>query len=353
VIDVAHLREQVERPDEDALQEAEERQLGLTKPPGALGRLEALAGWLASVQGRCPPRPLARARVVVFAGDHGVTVERVSAFPSEVTAQMVRNILAGGAAVNVLAQLVGAEVRVCDLAVNDDLADVPSDVTRWKVRPGSGDIATDPALSVDEAHQALAAGIAIADEEIDSGADVLITGDMGIGNTTPAAALTGLLTGSDAGAVTGRGTGIDDAAWMRKASAVRDAMRRSRPALDDPVALLAQCGGADFAAMTGFVLQAAIRKTPVLLDGVVSGACALVAHRIAFRSALWWQAGHCSIEPAHALALNKLDLAPLVDYGLHLGEGTGGLLALPLLRAAQATLADMATFHEASVSGAP
>jgi nicotinate-nucleotide--dimethylbenzimidazole phosphoribosyltransferase len=349
-VDLAAFREQISRPDESLLDAATARQLTLTKPPGSLGRLEELGAWLCSVQGQCPPRPLERARVVVIAGDHGVVRRGVSAFPPEVTAQMVRNFLAGGAAVNALAQVVGASVRVVDLAVDDDLAGAPDSVTRWKVRRGSGDITEVPALTAEETDRAFRAGMAVADEEIDTGVDVLITGDMGIGNTTAAAALVGLLTGNDAGQVTGRGTGVDDNAWMRKAAAVRDAMRRSRPHLDDPLALLQWCGGADFAAMTGLLLQAAARRTPVVLDGVVSGAAALVAHRVAFRSALWWQAGHVSVEPAHALALHKLGLTPLLDYRLRLGEGTGALVALPLLRAAQALLADVATFAEAGVA---
>jgi nicotinate-nucleotide--dimethylbenzimidazole phosphoribosyltransferase len=176
---------------------------------------------------------------------------------------------------------------------------------------------------------------------------------MGIGNTTPAAALIGLLGSRDAGAVTGRGTGIDDEAWMRKAAAVRDAMRRGRGVKADQLALLATVGGADFAAMTGFLLQAAVRRTPVILDGVVSGACAMVAHRVAYRSAKWWQAGHLSVEPAHEYVLARLQLEPLLDYQLRLGEGTGALLALPLVRAAQATLAEMATFDEAGVASLP
>lgn len=349
-VDLAAFREQITRPDETSAEAAGARQLALTKPPGSLGRLEELGAWLCGVQGACPPRPLDRARVIVFAGDHGVAAQGVSAFPPEVTAQMVRNFLAGGAAVNALASTVGASVRVLDLAVDADLDDVPDDVTRWKVRRGSDDITAGPAMTAEQTEQAFLAGVAVADEEIDSGADVLLTGDMGIANTTPAAALTALLTGNDAGQVTGRGTGVDDTAWMRKTAAVRDAMRRSRPHLEDPLALLRWCSGADFAAMTGFLLQAAARRTPVILDGVVSGASALVAHRIAFRSALWWQAGHLSVEPAHAFALHKIGLTPLLEYQLRLGEGTGAVLALPVLRAAQAVLADMATFDEAGVS---
>ena len=267
---------------------------------------------------------------------------------------MVLNFLAGGAAVNVLARQNGATVRVVDMAVDVDYADlgatVPDDVVRHKVRRGSGSIDREDALTREEVEQAFAAGIAIADEEIDAGADLLIPGDMGIGNTTPAAALVGLLDGGDASLVVGRGTGIDDDPWMRKTAAVRDAMRRGRPHKGDPLQLLATVGGADVAAMTGFLLEAAVRRTPVLLDGVVSCAAALVAQRIGYRAPRWWLAGHLSTEPAAARALERLDLVPVVDYGLRLGEGTGALVALPVLAAAGATLREMATFDEAGVS---
>lgn len=349
-LDLAAFRTEVGRPDGQAESDAEQRQLLLTKPAGALGRLEDLAAWLCAVQGVCPPRPLARARVVIFAGDHGVARSGVSAYPPEVTAQMVRSFVSGGAAVNAIARSVGADVRVLDLGVDADLSDLPTDVTRLKVRRGTGDIRVTDAMSVDESERAILAGVTAADEEIDSGADVLVAGDMGIGNTTPAAALTGLLTNNDAAAVTGRGTGIDDAAWMRKAAAVRDAMRRGRGSLGNQVELLAAVGGPDVAAMTGFLLQSARRRTPVILDGVVTCAAALVAHRVAYRASSWWVAGHRSVEPAQSLALKRLQLEPLVDQQMRLGEGTGALLALPVLRAAAATLAEMATFDEAGVS---
>lgn len=352
-IDLKVFGDTIVRPDDDARRAAEARQLVLTKPHGALGRLEPLSTWVAAVRGQCPPPAFERARVVVFAGDHGVASAGVSAYPPEVTAQMVQNFLEGGAAVNVLARTLGASVRVVDLAVSVTLAGLPDEVVRHKVREGSGNIAVEDALTREEVEAAFAAGIAIADEEIDGGTDLLIPGDMGIGNTTPAAALIGLLGSRDAAAVTGRGTGIDDEGWMRKAAAVRDAMRRGRTRKADQLDLLAAVGGADFAAMTGFLLQAAARKTPVILDGLVSGACAMVAHRVAYRAAKWWQAGHRSVEPAHEYVLGRLQLEPLLDYRLRLGEGTGALLALPLVRAAQATLAEMATFDEAGVSQLP
>ncbi|WP_342782431.1 nicotinate-nucleotide--dimethylbenzimidazole phosphoribosyltransferase [Vallicoccus soli] len=342
------MSQSVRRPDEGARTAARERQGALIKPAGALGRLEELSVWLAGAQGASPPRPLERVRVVVFAGDHGIARAGVSAYPPEVTAQMVAGILAGSAAVSVLARTLGASVRVVDMAVD---ADTPPEVSAHKVRRGSGRIDVEDALTRGEAEAAFRAGMQVADEEVDAGADLLVPGDMGIGNTTPAAVLTGVLTANDAATVMGRGTGIDDRTWMVKCAAVRDAMRRTRAVLGDPVQVLATGGGADIAAMAGFLVQAAARRTPVLLDGVVSGAAALVGQRVSYRAVDWWQAGHLSTEPAHRKALDRLSLVPLVDQGLRLGEGTGALLALPLLRAAQATLAEMATFEEAGVSG--
>lgn len=338
-------------PDPEAERAARSRQQTLTKPPGSLGRLEELSVWVAACQGVCPPRQFGRARVVVFAGDHGVTASGVSAFPSEVTAQMVANFGAGGAAINVLADLAGAGVRVADIAVDAESAD--TGIGAHKVRRSSGNIAVEDALSAQEALAAVQAGRAIADEEVDGGADLLIAGDMGIGNTTPATTLIAALTGSEPVAVVGRGTGIDDEGWARKATAIRDALYRARSVVADPVGLLRVCGGADLAAMAGFLAQAAVRRTPVLLDGVVVTAAALVADQLAPGARAWWRAGHRSTEPAHTLALQHLDLEPILDLGMHLGEGSGAAVALPVLRAAVATLASMATFDAAGISTAP
>ncbi|MDP2289071.1 MAG: nicotinate-nucleotide--dimethylbenzimidazole phosphoribosyltransferase [Actinomycetota bacterium] len=344
----------VSLPDEQMRTAAMARQLRLTKPAGALGRLEELSGWASAVQGKCPPSRFQQATVVIFAGDHGIaTTARTSAYPSEVTAQMVRNFVAGGAAVNVLARQADARVRVVDVSVDAEpgyLEAIAPEVASNRIRRSSGSIDREDALTLVEAQAAFDLGRRIADEEIDSGADLLIPGDMGIGNTTPASTLTGLLANLDASKVTGVGTGIDDQTWMRKCAAVRDAMHRGRPELGNPIALLAAVGGADFAAMTGFLVQAAIRKTPVILDGTISGACALVADRIDFRAKHWWLAGHRSSEPAHTAALDHLGLEPVIDYALRLGEGTGALLALPVVQAAICLLAEMATFDEAGVS---
>jgi nicotinate-nucleotide--dimethylbenzimidazole phosphoribosyltransferase len=313
-----------------------------------LGRLEDLSVWVASCQGVCPPRQFDRPRVVVFAGDHGVTAAGVSAFPAEVTGQMVANFDAGGAAINVLAEAAGASVRVVDIAV--DAEPLSPSIGAHKVRRGSGNIAVEDAMSADEAAAAIQAGRQIADEEVDSGADLLIAGDMGIGSTTAATTLIAALTGSEPVAIVGRGTGIDDAGWARKTAAIRDALYRARGLSADPVGLLRVCGGADIAAMAGFCAQAAVRRTPLLLDGVVVTAAALVADRLAPGARQWWQAAHRSTEPAHALALKQLELEPLIDMRMRLGEGTGAAVALPIVRAAVAALASMATFDEASVS---
>ena len=336
-------------PDEHVRMQAQERQLQLTKPAGALGRLETLGNWVAACQGVCPPKQFERARVVVFAGDHGIARHGVSAYPSEVTVQMVANIVAGGAAVNALARLADASVRVVDVAVDADTDPV---VSAYKVRRASGAIDREDALTQAEVDAALAAGRAIADEEIDGGADLLIAGDMGIGNTTPATVLIAAITDTEPVLAIGRGTGVDDAGWMRKAAAIRDAMWRARPHVHDPAALLRVAGGADLAAMAGYLAQAAVRRTPVILDGVVVTAAALLADALAPGASAWWVAGHRSTEPAHRVALTKLGLEPLVEMEMRLGEGSGAVTALPVVRAAVAALAEMTTFGEAGVSTA-
>ena len=336
-------------PDAQIRVAARERQGQLTKPAGSLGKLEKLGNWVAACQGVCPPKQFERARVVVFAGDHGVAGHGVSAYPPEVTAQMVANILGAGAAVNALAEVAGASVRVVDIAVDAETDPV---VTQHKVRRSSAPIDRDDALNSEEIAAALAAGRAVADEEIDSGADLLVAGDMGIGNTTPATVLVAVLTDTEPVAAVGRGTGVDDSGWIRKVTAIRDAMYRARPATKDPVELLRVAGGADIAAMTAFLAQAASRRTPVLLDGLVATAAALVAEDLVAGASAWWLAGHRSTEPAHDLALHHLSLEPVLELDMRLGEGTGALTALPVLRSAVATLSNMSTFGEAGVSNA-
>ncbi len=335
-------------PDFEVANAARARQLTLTKPPGSLGRLEDLGVWISACQGVCPPQPLRQPTVVVFAGDHGVARAGVSAFPPEVTGQMVANIAAGGAAVNVLARRAGATVHVQDLSVD---ADTAPEVSRYKVRRSSGDLRVTDSLTIAQARQALAAGRAIADELVDSGADLLIAGEMGIGNTTPATVLIGTLTRREPVEIVGRGTGIDDAGWIRKTAAIRDGMRRARRHVHDPLSLLAAVAGADLTAMAGFLAQAAVRRTPVILDGVVVTACALVAGELAPGAVRWWLAGHRSVEPAHTIALEHLDLEPVLELSMRLGEGSGALTALPIVASAVDILGSMATFGDAGVSG--
>ena len=337
----------IEPPDRAVAEQARARHLTLTKPPGSLGRLEELGIWVSSCQGACPPTQFTAPSVVLFAGDHGVAEGGVSAFPPEVTGQMVANFAAGGAAVNVLARRCGASVRVVDMSVATDTS---PEISRFKVRRSSGDLRVTDALTIAEARSALAAGRAIADELVDGGADLLIAGDMGIGNTTPAAVLIGAMTRREPVEVVGRGTGIDDAGWIRKTAAIRDGMRRVRKVTGDPLAMLAAVGGADLTAMAGFLAQAAVRHTPVILDGVVVTAAALLANDLAPGAVQWWVAGHRSAEPAHTFALEHLDLAPLLEFSMRLGEGSGAVAALPIVAAAVDILTDMATFAEAGVT---
>ncbi|GFG75523.1 nicotinate-nucleotide--dimethylbenzimidazole phosphoribosyltransferase [Mycobacterium botniense] len=335
-------------PDAGTAAAARARQDALTKPRGALGRLEDLSVWVAACQGRCPPRQFERSRIVVFAGDHGVARCGVSAYPPQVTAQMVATIDAGGAAINALAGAADATVRVVDLAVDAD--PLSKHIGAYKIRRSSGNIAKEDALTDDEVVGAVEAGRRIADEEVDTGADLLIAGDMGIGNTTAAAVLVASLTDTEPVAVVGRGTGIDDAGWARKTAAVRDALFRAQSVRPDPVGLLRCCGGADLAAMAGFCAQAAVRRTPLLLDGTAVTAAGLVAERLAPGARQWWQAGHRSPEPAHQLALAALQLDPILDLRMRVGEGTGAAVALLVLRAAVTALSSMATFSSAGVS---
>lgn len=337
--------------DDSSRQAALSRQATLTKPGGALGRLEPLSAWVCAVQGACPPRPFSRPALIILAGDHGVArTSGTSAYPPEVTAQMVLNFLAGGAAANVLARMVGASVAVVDVSVDTDPAYAPAEVVRHRVRRGSGSIDVENAMTGEETRAALDLGDAIVASVIAEGADIVIPGDMGIGNTTPATTLIAILTGSDPVAVTGRGTGIDDATLARKSLAISHAVTRGQGLSDDPPALLGAVGGPDIAAMTGLLLGAARRRIPVILDGIVSCAAALVARGLDPGVVAWMVAGHVSTEPAARTALAALGLEPLVDLQLRLGEGSGALLALPHINAAALTLAEMATFDSAGVS---
>ncbi|WP_374455478.1 nicotinate-nucleotide--dimethylbenzimidazole phosphoribosyltransferase [Nocardioides sp.] len=331
-------------PDTAAL--ARERLAGLATPPGALGRVGELGAWLAAVQGEVPPRPLDDVRLVVLAGDHGVAAHGVSAYPPAVTEAMVRTIASGRAGVSALAKEHGVVVRVVDVSVDADLGDLPAEVTAHKVRRGSGAIHLTDALTRAETEQSLALGARLAREEVEAGAQLLMTGDLGIGNTTPAAALVAAVLGLPADEVTGRGTGIDDEGWARKRDVVSQALARAEGRTDDPVEVLTALGSADLAATTGFLVEAARLGTPVLLDGLMSVACAVVAEAMAPGASAWWVAGHRSTEPAQTHALKSLGLEPLLDVGMRLGEGSGAVAALPLLRSGVAVLRDVALLSE-------
>ncbi|MDP3711330.1 MAG: nicotinate-nucleotide--dimethylbenzimidazole phosphoribosyltransferase [Mycobacteriales bacterium] len=335
--------------DPTALAEARERQDRLTKPRGALGALEDVSVRVAGLLGTCPPPVPSSAAVAVFAADHGVHAQGVTPWPQEVTLQMVGNFLAGGAAVNAFAAQVGATVTVVDVGVAGDLDEAPG-LLRRKVRAGTRDLAVEPAMTRDEAVQALEVGIAVAQELVAAGHDVLLSGDMGIANTTASAALIAAFTGAAAEVVTGRGTGVDDETLARKTDVVRRALSLHQPHPGDPVGALAAVGGLEHAAIAGFVLGASAARVPVILDGVIAGAAALVAAALAPDCLDACLAGHRSAEPGHAVALEHLGLRPLVDLELRLGEGTGAVLALPLVQAAVRALAEMATFDSAGVS---
>jgi nicotinate-nucleotide--dimethylbenzimidazole phosphoribosyltransferase len=328
---------------------AAERLDRMTKPRGSLGRVEEVAVTLAGIAGACPPPVPEPAAVAVFAGDHGVHAQGVTPWPQEVTAQMVANFLAGGAVVNAFARRAGATVHVVDVGVAAPLDPAPG-LTDRRVAPGTADMTAGPAMTPAQAVAAVEAGIATAGELAAAGARCLVTGDMGIANTTAAAALICAFTGADPALATGRGTGIDDETLARKAGVVTRALARHRPDPADPLAALAAVGGLEHAALAGFVLGGAAHRLPVLLDGVNAGAAALVAAALAPDAVGYCLAGHRSAEPGHRLALDHLGLRPLLELGMRLGEGTGALLALPVLQAAAQALWDVATFDEAGVA---
>jgi nicotinate-nucleotide--dimethylbenzimidazole phosphoribosyltransferase len=337
--------------DAGAITQARERQERLTKPSGSLGVLEEVSVRLAGLAGECPPPLPEPAVVAVFAADHGVHAQGVTPWPQEVTAQMVANFLAAGAVVNAIAAQAGAEVCVVDVGVAADLPPAPGLLPR-KVRPGTADMTAGPAMSLDEAQRAVEAGIETARDLVAAGNRCLVTGDMGIANTTASAALIAVFTGAQAQEVTGRGTGIDDETWERKVSAVRRALARHQPDPAQPLAALASVGGLEHAALAGFMLGGAALRVPVVLDGVIACAAALVARALAPDVVDCLIAGHVSTEPGARRALTALGLRPLLDLDMRLGEGSGAALALPIVAAAARVLRDVATFDSAGVSGA-
>ncbi|NYD50330.1 nicotinate-nucleotide--dimethylbenzimidazole phosphoribosyltransferase [Actinomadura luteofluorescens] len=353
--------------DETAMRDARDLQARLTKPPGSLGVLEEVSVRLAGLAGQCPPPLPEPAAVAVFAADHGVHAQGVTPWPQEVTAQMVANFLAGGAVINAFAAQVGADVTVVDIGVAAELEEAPG-LLRRKVAPGTADMTAGPAMTAEQVRRAVETGIEVARDlhgqgapggvggrppSNGQGARCLLTGDMGIANTTASAALIAAFTGLPPERVTGRGTGIDDATHARKVEVVRAALDR-HGLLEGhdraPMEVLAAVGGLEHAAIAGFVLGAAALRVPVVLDGVIAGAAALAAAALCPDALGACVAGHRSAEPGHGAAVESLRLRPLVDLELRLGEGTGALLALPLVQSAARVLHEVATFDSAGVS---
>jgi nicotinate-nucleotide--dimethylbenzimidazole phosphoribosyltransferase len=342
---------QIQPLDADAMRTAEARQKQLTKPPKALGRLETLSIQLAGITGK-PTPTFANKVIAVMAGDHGVVAEGVSAFPAEVTPGMVFNFVAGGAAINVIGRHVGARVIVTDVGVNADLY-AAEGVRQRKVRMGTANMAQGPAMSRDEALQAIAVGIELVNEETDNGMNIIATGEMGIGNTTPSSAIIAALTGLSAAKVTGRGTGITKEALPHKVAVIERALAVNKPDAADPVDVMAKVGGLEIAAMTGVMLGAAARRIPVVMDGFISAAAALTAVRLCHEVVDYILPSHVSIEIGHQVVLDELGLIPLFDLQMRLGEGTGAALSMSIIDAAAKTLAEMATFESAAIAGDP
>ncbi len=334
--------------DEAAAAAACVRQAQLTKPAGSLGRLEDLAVRLAAMTGKATPR-LERKAVLVFAADHGVTAEGVSAYPAEVTAQMVLNFVRGGAAISVLSHFTHSRLKVVDIGVAADLPPAPNLLER-KIAPGTGNIAREPAMTREQAWASLEAGAEVLAEEAEDGLDIVVLGEMGIGNTTAAAAVTCALGGFEPEAIVGRGTGIDDAARRRKVEAVQRALARAAVFPNDPIGVLEQVGGFEIGGMAGAMLAAAQRRVPIVLDGFIATAAAMLAAALAPDIRGYLIAAHLSEEQGHGQMLGFLGLEPLLRLGLRLGEGSGAALALPLVEAAARLHAEMATFSEAGVA---
>ena len=329
-------------------EEAQKRLDNLTKPPGSLGVLEKIVVQLAQIQEN--PLPTLGDKVVMtMAGDHGVVEEGVSAFPQEVTPQMVLNFLYNGAAINVLSNHAGARVVVTDVGVAGEPIDHP-DLNNCRVRPGTRNMAKGPAMTEEEAVAAIEVGIKLVNEEIDKGATLIATGEMGIGNTTPSTAILACFSGKDVEFITGRGTGVDDHGLIKKQQAIRKALEVNKPNPTDALDVLKKVGGLEIAALTGVILGASARRVPVVIDGFISTAAALVAYNMKEECKEYMLASHLSQEPGHKIMLDIMGLQPVLHLDLRLGEGTGAALAFHLIEAAVKIIHEMATFEEAGVS---
>jgi nicotinate-nucleotide--dimethylbenzimidazole phosphoribosyltransferase len=335
-------------PDTELMKKTRKRLDNLTKPLGSLGRLEELATQICGITGKESPA-LGNKVIFTLAADHGVTAEGVSAYPQEVTAQMVYNFLGGGAGINVLAHHVGARVAVVDIGVASDLKPDPR-LTVKKIAYGTRNMAQGPAMTREEAIKAVCAGFEIFDSEFSRGADIVGTGEMGIGNTTAASALTACFTGTPVEEITGRGAGLDDKGLKHKIEVIKKALVVNKPDPLDPVEVLAKVGGLEIAGLVGIILAAAAKKVPVVIDGFISGAAALTAYRIEPKVKDYMIAAHESVEGGHKYILAHIGLRPLLNLDLRLGEGTGAALAMGLADAAVKILTQMATFQSANVS---
>jgi len=345
---IRRIIDAIEPLDGDSMAQACSRQNRLTKPAGSLGRLEELSVQLAGIRRQPLPR-LERKAVIVMAGDHGVAADGVSAYPRDVTAQMVANFLRGGAAINVLARHIGARVVVVDMGVSVELPPHPGLVS-WKVAAGTQNMTLGRAMTKEQAMAAVVSGADVLQTELARGLDIVGTGDMGIGNTTASSAICACITGEAVEKVTGRGTGLDDARLARKVEVIKRAIALNRPDPQDPLDVLSKVGGFEIGGLAGVMLAAAAQHIPVVIDGFISGAAALLATAMAPALKDYLIAAHVSVEPGHRLLLQHLGLKPLLDLNMRLGEGTGAALGVSLAQAAVRLLAEMATFDEAGVS---
>jgi nicotinate-nucleotide--dimethylbenzimidazole phosphoribosyltransferase len=346
---IEHYKQQIKPLNKAAILEAALHLDQLTKPPGSLGKLEAIAKQVAGITGVKIP-DLSHKAVIVMAGDHGVCAEGISAFPAEVTAQMVMNFLHGGAAVNVLARQAGAEVVCVDIGVNADLAH-PQLISR-NVRKGTNNIAQGPAMTREEALQAIAVGWELVEDLYGNGVRLFATGEMGIGNTTSSAAMLIVLAGVDVQQAVGRGTGIDETRWLHKQEVVSRAIAVNQADASDALDVLSKLGGLEIAGLVGVILGAAAQGCPVIIDGFISSTAALVASRIAPLSVDYMLGSHLSLEQGHAVLLESIGLAPMLQMDMRLGEGTGAVLAFHFVDAALKIMSEMATFKSAGISNA-
>ena len=334
--------------DRDAMAQAQARQDTLTKPPGSLGTLEELSIQLAGIQGK-PLPSIKQKAIITMAGDHGVVAEKIGNWPQEITGQMVYNFLSGGAGINVIARQVGARVIVVDMGVATELKPHPQLLSR-KIAPGTHNMARGPAMTQEQAIKAIEAGIEIVTDEISKGLDIIGTGDMGIGNTTPSAAICTVMTGKPADEATGRGTGLSDEQLAHKIEVVNRAIEVNHPSPEKPLDVLAKLGGFEIAGLAGVMLASCAHRIPVVIDGFISGAAALIATAISPNLKDYLVASHCSAEAGHRPLLEHLGLNPLLNLGMRLGEGTGAALGIFLAETAARVLTEMATFAEAGVS---